>query len=1005
MKHQGYIRSLFVAFCAFFVCVSAMAETTAEAAVVHLNPFAFKVGTMRNDDKTVAHSFDGGKLMNDFVYIRYYLNAPATKIVIRCWAADSEWQKDANINDTIAGYVVYDNPTNPRPKGIYTDKVDFTHIIGLNPNAREANVRWTVDVEGGNTASEYTAQQITYYKTSSTTGSVTYTAKISNAKEVTQKRRFVNPTSIVIDDDPFSDNFGMIYCAESRLAVTGTGPTYTAKSASEQIQYDSYWGTTSKADGGAGLYVFDPAFQVVTPAAANYDFVENKADKDRTIGRGYNMGWIDRDVSANIQKPLHTLYNGTNTYIRPMGPRKIRLTEDKKYIYVTGFNTRGKILYRGDVKRLSHQMDDGWVTTIIATGSNGLVLDGTDKEPDISESYDQSVYNVETSSNTFVAGPNIAFDIYGTGDNMKAIMVSGHKWGISPYLAASYRCDEYNLGTNTSWAKAPSKTDWFNRVGNTGNTVHRNRLYYNTATQKPIPFITAYEQVAVEYDQNGGFWMTSIRGNHTEMASLIHFNADKTITFAEYWADRQRGALKYNNDYTKLLVAGGPFTVKWTNDSRSKKGLTAVNGLYGHPAATAGWSTIYTVDKNEVNNSHINTNTSDYRTYMSSTTSHRNAIFKDSVYINFGMFPEDCDWDYANNLYVVAGTDNEYIKAFAMPNGGKPVSTPCFDKHKFQLSPVRELSVTVNPTNYATIRHIRINRAPYGHYLQNANIDLIAENIPTGCKFYQWTGQSTGTTSGTDGCKLLINSLTKNETITANVGLCVYEDTKILGMTSETIFPAAFVQRELDDVSYSTICLPFNLTTLEGTPYEGASVLKFDKAEDSKVAGDNRTFLTFKEVTFTNGDIMEAGKPYLIKVNTPIAKGAEKIFKNVTCPPIGTQGQSVTHNGVTFYGLLNPTTFTAAQLKDMLFLTADNRLVTLYGQSSVNINGLRGYFTVSGDMAKTAEFVLNLPEKVTTSIPMVNLADSLQVTKYLWNGQIYIQRGNEVYDLSGARVK
>jgi hypothetical protein len=49
--------------------------------------------------------------------------------------------------------------------------------------------------------------------------------------------------------------------------------------------------------------------------------------------------------------------------------------------------------------------------------------------------------------------------------------------------------------------------------------------------------------------------------------------------------------------------------------------------------------------------------------------------------------------------------------------------------------------------------------------------------------------------------------------------------------------------------------------------------------------------------------------------------------------------------------------------------------------------------------------MLNLPEKVVTSTPMVNMADTLQVTKYLWDGKIYIQRGNEVYDLSGARVK
>ena len=280
-------------------------------------------------------------------------------------------------------------------------------------------------------------------------------------------------------------------------------------------------------------------------------------------------------------------------------------------------------------------------------------------------------------------------------------------------------------------------------------------------------------------------------------------------------------------------------------------------------------------------------------------------------------------------------------------------------------------------------------------------MDLRAD-VVAGCKFYQWTGQSTGTTSGTDGCKLLINSLTKNEAITANVGLCVYEDTKILGMTSETIFPAAFVQRELDDVSYSTICLPFNISDTKDTPYKNATILKFTSSSINS-DGDSRVLLTFEEVTS-----IEAGKPYLIKLNAGKSLQTEEIFTDVTCPVLsGTNacgGLDVDcDNGIIFHGILNPSTITVNE--NTLFLTADNRLVRLYGQNSVDINGLRGYFTVDGGMAKTAEFVLNLPEKVTTSIPMVNIADSLKVTKYLWNGQIYIQRGNEVYDLSGVRVK
>jgi hypothetical protein len=59
MKHQSYIRSLFVAFCAFFVCTSALAG--------ELNPFAFKVSS---------------RLKGDVFNVVYYLNAPATSVKV-----------------------------------------------------------------------------------------------------------------------------------------------------------------------------------------------------------------------------------------------------------------------------------------------------------------------------------------------------------------------------------------------------------------------------------------------------------------------------------------------------------------------------------------------------------------------------------------------------------------------------------------------------------------------------------------------------------------------------------------------------------------------------------------------------------------------------------------------------------------------------------------------------------------------------------------------------------
>ena len=158
--------------------------------------------------------------------------------------------------------------------------------------------------------------------------------------------------------------------------------------------------------------------------------------------------------------------------------------------------------------------------------------------------------------------------------------------------------------------------------------------------------------------------------------------------------------------------------------------------------------------------------------------------------------------------------------------------------------------------------------------------------------------------------------------------------------------------------------------------------------------------MTFTPVSFTGDDIMQAGQPYLIKVNAPIEGGVDKIFNNVTCPPIGTEGGTVEIGKVTFKGILNPTTFDPSETN--LFLVADDRLATLSKRGT--INGLRAYFTVP-EGVNPSNIQIKVMDKVSTSIAYPMLKDSLQTTKYLWDGKIYIKRGNEVYDLTGARVR
>ena len=917
MKHQSYIRSLFVAFCAFFVCASAMAG--------ELNPFAFKVSS---------------ELKGDVFNVVYYLNAPATSVKVTITLPNDQT-------------VVYDctdslnTQGTSRVKGVYDLKISLREYINTLPYFRGTLLPWSVDVMGGNDA-EYPAQ----------CNGVTLAAQ-----KVTTEYAFGNPVSVDIDIDPLSDNFGTIYMVDRNASPDDAlKPTYFP------------WTGTNY---NTGLFVFDPAFQNI-PRYGNYDFANYPSNIDHTgylVAGLYNKGFYTLDYEQNkfnVYNRVRISYNSDHT----------------TRVFLSHSTKSGPILSEVNIND-----PDNW---------HSQVIGGTRES--------ESTGVVKNGSN-FVAGPNVAFDVYGGDDDLKILSISTHEASYSSRRA--YRCDEYKLGTGKTITTVPYRQAIMAKVNTETESERYNSWYKNNVKlvsncscgksegcnnclgTEVVGFSNTYDRRGLEYDQHGGFWHCQYRSNHSELPSLVHFKNNGDVNFVEYKMNRRGAGVRYDKDFQRLLVAGGQECTMYSTLYISKYPdlpQQTIDGKkhYGHPSVDGDHITIFTINNDNLNKQLINSN-------KESTDDHRAQMFKDCAYVKVDVEACDMAWDYADNIYIATNTSHKFC-AFALPHRDKVVSTPCKENYYFDANPY---TLTINISPNAKCGKVVDNefREEYRYYLPQAVYSLDA--VPAdGFRFYCWD-EYINLIGKTPTSPI---EMVSDRTRTAHFGIDVWETKSITQTNEEMTFKGVFVQRELDDVSYSTICLPFNLTTLEGTPYEGASVLKFDKAEDSDVAGDNRTFLTFKEVTFTNGDIMEAGKPYLIKVNTLIEKGEEKIFKNVTCPPIGTQGQSVTQGAVTFHALLNPTTFTAAQLKDMLFLTADNRLVTLYGQSSVNINGLRAYFTVSG-VAQNAEFVLNLPEKVTTSIPMVNIADSLQVTKYLWNGQIYIQRGNQVYDLSGARVK
>ena len=155
------------------------------------------------------------------------------------------------------------------------------------------------------------------------------------------------------------------------------------------------------------------------------------------------------------------------------------------------------------------------------------------------------------------------------------------------------------------------------------------------------------------------------------------------------------------------------------------------------------------------------------------------------------------------------------------------------------------------------------------------------------------------------------------------------------------------------DGSWNTLCLPFALSSITGTPLEGATIKALTGAS-----------FTNGVLTLTFGDAVtaiEAGKPYIVKW----ASGeniTSPVFNDVT---ISNTTSNTTVGNVTFTGTFSPVSLTAND-KTKLYLGADNKLY--YATTNLNINAFRGYFVLGGNasQSRVRSVVLNAEERPAT---------------------------------------
>ena len=202
-------------------------------------------------------------------------------------------------------------------------------------------------------------------------------------------------------------------------------------------------------------------------------------------------------------------------------------------------------------------------------------------------------------------------------------------------------------------------------------------------------------------------------------------------------------------------------------------------------------------------------------------------------------------------------------------------------------------------------------------------------------------------------------------------------------------------------VGNNTICLPFSLPTLDGTPLEGG------------------TLLAFKYGYVENGELllrvypaesMEAGVPYLISWEDG-DNIVDPVFKSVMIA--AAQGKSVgENNDVQFVGIFAPEIFPQDD-KTKLFMLSNDQIAWSGVEAHVanSLKSFRAYFqtnTAVGSTSSNAPIRHGMPARIVmqeqVATGMENVQGVNKVVKLLENDQVVIIRNGVKYNLQGQVI-
>ena len=208
--------------------------------------------------------------------------------------------------------------------------------------------------------------------------------------------------------------------------------------------------------------------------------------------------------------------------------------------------------------------------------------------------------------------------------------------------------------------------------------------------------------------------------------------------------------------------------------------------------------------------------------------------------------------------------------------------------------------------------------------------------------------------------------------------------------------------RTLTPDVWSPLCLPFDVPNLDNSSLKGCAVRELDTQADATFFDNGTLNLKFKDVSFTSGNGIKAGKPYIVKVDANAAAIVNPLFSGVTIDnAVAPTAVTSADEKVSFLGIYEPKSITGPD-QSLLFIGTDNKVY--YPNANVSIKAFRAYFPLNGISAadiSTTRMIFG--DEEVTGISNVNVNDS--VNWYDLNGRKIAQPTKKgVYILNGKKT-